>query len=103
MLAGPPLRQLPLVVISADHPWGPVVKRLSAEGQFAGVPSDFGYVVDRAAAAGQAELAGLVKGSVHITETDSGHDVHQEQPALVSRQVLLVVDRVRAGKDSARG
>ncbi|MEN2740686.1 alpha/beta hydrolase [Microbacterium sp. X-17] len=102
VLAAPPLRQMPLVVLSADRPWGPILRQMHDAGTLPpDVPADFGYVIDHASAEGQAGLASLVEGSIHITRTDSGHDVHQEQPDLVSIQILRVVDRVRAGDDTA--
>lgn len=94
--AAPPLRPMPLVVISADHLYGPLFPELIATGQLPpGVPEDFGHVVDEAQRESQAGLAGLLPGAVHITRTDSGHDVHQEQPLLVAEAILDVVTRVR--------
>ena len=47
--AAPPLRSIPLVVLSADRPWGPQVPAMIAEGKLAAeIPSDFGYVTDSA-------------------------------------------------------
>lgn len=95
--AARPLPQMPLVVISADRPWGPIVEQMHAAGELLpGVPADFGYVLDEAAAKSQAGLAALLPGSEHITETASGHNVHQEQPQLVTDAVLGVVVEVRA-------
>lgn len=95
--AAKPLQQMPLVVISADRPWGQIVEQLHADGELLpGVPADFGYVLDEAAATSQAGLAALLPGSEHITDTDSGHNVHLEQPQLVADAVLGVVDEVRA-------
>jgi pimeloyl-ACP methyl ester carboxylesterase len=95
--AAPPLQQMPLVVISADQPWGPIVERMHAAGELLpGVPADFGYVLDGAAAQSQAALAALLPGSRHITKTDSGHNVHQEQPQLVVDAIMSVVDELRA-------
>lgn len=92
----PALRQMPLVVISADRPWGPIVEQMYAAGELLpGVPADFGYVLDEAAAESQAGLAALLPESEHITDTNSGHDVHHEQPQLVTDAVLDVVDDVR--------
>ena len=46
-----PLRPLPLVVLSADRPWGPQIPSMIAEGKLpAEVPPDFGYVTDAASA-----------------------------------------------------
>ncbi|GAB3259445.1 alpha/beta fold hydrolase [Arthrobacter pigmenti] len=102
--AADPLQQMPLVVITADKPWGPIVEEQHAAGQLLpGIPPKFGYVLDKAAAKAQAGLAALLPGSKHITDTNAGHNVHQEQPQLVSDEVLTVVDLVREGADSAGG
>src|SRR5262249_15970642 len=43
--AAPPLRPLPLVVMSADRPWGPQLPSMIAAGKLpADIPPDFGYV-----------------------------------------------------------
>ena len=92
----PPLQPMPLTVISADQPLGPLVSELIASGGLpAGVPDDFGYVVDEAQRQSQAGLAQLVPGAEHLTETDSGHNVHQEQPVLVADAIVRVVDQAR--------
>jgi pimeloyl-ACP methyl ester carboxylesterase len=97
--AAPPLRPLPLIVLSADRPWGPQVPDLIANGTLpADVPADFGYITDAAQKKAQAQLAVLVPGARHITDTDSGHEIHKEQPRLVTDAILAVVDAVRAGK-----
>src|SRR5262249_49993303 len=49
--AAPPLKPLPLMVLSADRPWGPQVPGLIANKTLpANVPVDFGYVTDAAQA-----------------------------------------------------
>lgn len=97
--AAPPLRPLPLVVLSADRPWGPQIPALIANGTLpANVPSDFGYVTDAAQKKAQARLATLVPGARHITETHSGHEIHKEQPRLVTDAIIDVVAAVRAGR-----
>lgn len=59
--AAPPLRALPLIVLSADRPWGPQIPALIADGTLpADVPADFGYITDAAQKAAQDRLAGLV-------------------------------------------
>ncbi len=99
--AAPPLRPMPLIVISADRPWGPQIPELIANGTLpASVPADFGYVTDAAQKTAQARLAALVPGARHITDTNSGHEVHKEQPGLVTGAIVEVVDAVRAGKPS---
>ena len=99
--AAPRLEPLPLVVLSADRPWGPQVPALIANGTLpADVPPDFGYITDAAQKKAQDRLAALVPGARHITHTNSGHEVHKEQPALVTGAIIDVIDAVRAGKTS---
>ena len=59
---------------------------------------DVGYVTDRAQKVAQADLAALVPGARHVTKTDSGHNIHRDNPALVTEAIREVVDAVRAGK-----
>jgi pimeloyl-ACP methyl ester carboxylesterase len=97
--AAPPLRPLPLVVLSADRPWGPQIPALIANGTLpADVPADFGYITDAAQKKAQAQLAALVPGARHVTTTNSGHEIHKEQPGLVTDATIDVVEAVRAGK-----
>ena len=96
--AAPPLTPLPLIVLSADRPWGPQVPALIANGVLpADVPPDFGYVTDGAQKQAQARLAALVPGAKHITNTNSGHEIHKEQPQLVTDAIREVVEAVRSG------
>ena len=99
LLSAPPLRPMPLAVLSADHPWGPLVPGFIADGTLPpDTPPDAGYVTDRAAKVSQAELAAEVPGARHLTDTDSGHEIHKDQPRLVIDQVRDVVEAVRAGR-----
>lgn len=99
LLAAPPLRPMPLIVLSADQPWGPQIPGFIAAGRLpASVPPDFGYVTDRAQKEAQAKLAALVPGVRHVTHTNSGHEIHKDQPQLVLHSIREVVDAVRAGK-----
>jgi pimeloyl-ACP methyl ester carboxylesterase len=94
--AAAPLHPLPLVVLSADRPWGPQIPSLIASGVLpADTPPDFGYVIDAAQKPAQEDLAKLVPGAEHITETNSGHDIHNEQPQLVIDAIRKVVDAAR--------
>ena len=43
----------------------------------------------------RADLVSQVPGTRHITDTDSGHYIHQEQPQLVFGSVREVVEAVR--------
>ena len=103
MRAAPALKQMPLVVISADQPIGPTIPGLKAAGVIGQeIPDDFGYVTDAVHEKSQADLAASVAASVFLTETNSGHNVHIEQPALVAGAILDVVGLVRDGADSAQ-
>ena len=97
--AAPPLRSIPLVVLSADRPWGPQVPPMIAAGKLsADIPPDFGYVTDAAQKKAQERLAKLVPNEKHITNTNSGHEIHKEQPQLVIDAIREVVEAVRSGK-----
>jgi hypothetical protein len=39
-----------------------------------------------------------VPGAKHVTNTDSGHEIHKDQPQLVIASIREVVDAVRDGK-----
>jgi pimeloyl-ACP methyl ester carboxylesterase len=97
--AAPPLRPIPLVVLSADRPWGPQVPPMIAAGKLsADIPPDFGYVTDAAQKKAQERLAELVPNAKHITNTNSGHEIHKEQPQLVINAIRQVIDAVRSRK-----
>jgi pimeloyl-ACP methyl ester carboxylesterase len=97
--AAPPLRSVPLVVLSADRPWGPQVPPMIAAGKIpADIPPDFGYVTDVAQKKAQERLARLVPNEKHITNTNSGHEIHKEQQQLVIDGIREVVEAVRSGK-----
>jgi hypothetical protein len=69
-----------------------------AEGKLpADIPPDFGYVTDAAQKQAQERLAKLVPNAKHITNTNSGHEIHKEQPQLVIDSIRQVVDAVRSG------
>jgi pimeloyl-ACP methyl ester carboxylesterase len=96
--AAPPLPPLPLIVLSADRPWGPQIPSMVAAGTLpADIPADFGYVTDAAQKIAQAQLARLVPSAKHITNTNSGHEIHKEQPQLVISAIREVVEMVRSG------
>ena len=97
--AAPPLRSIPLVVLSADHPWGPQVPSMIEAGKLPrDVPPDFGYVTDAAQKKAQEDLAKLVPKAKHITNTNSGHEIHKEQPQLVIDAIREVIAAVRNGR-----
>ena len=96
MHAAPKLRPLPLIVLSADRPWGPQIPSMIASGALpADIPRDFGYITDAAQKQAQEKLAKLMPNAKHITNTNSGHEIHKEQPQLVIDSIRNVVDAVR--------
>ena len=78
--ATPALPAMPTVVMSSDHPWDLQVTP--------GESTWPGWV------AAQAELAQSLN-ATHITQTDSGHGLPVEQPALVTEAILQVVNAAR--------
>ena len=97
--AAPPLRSIPVVVLSADRPWGPQVPSMIAAGKLpAEIPPDFGYITDAAQKKAQERLAKLVPNEKHITNTNSGHEIHKDQPQLVIDAIREVVEAVRSGR-----
>jgi pimeloyl-ACP methyl ester carboxylesterase len=76
----PPLPAMPTIVMSSDQPWDLQVTL--------GESTWPGWV------AAQAELARSLN-ATHITQTDSGHGLPVEQPALVTDAILEVVDAAR--------
>jgi pimeloyl-ACP methyl ester carboxylesterase len=97
--AAPALHPVPMVVLSADRSWGPQVRSMIAAGKLPkDVPADFGYIVDAAQKKAQERLAKLVPNEKHITNTNSAHEIHKEQPQLVIDAISDVVDAVRNGR-----
>jgi pimeloyl-ACP methyl ester carboxylesterase len=97
--AGGSIRQMPLAVLSADALYGPTMEAQATNGELpASVPADFGYVIDRANEQAQEQLAQLVAGAEHVTETDSGHNMMIDNAPLVTDAVLDVLGAVRAGR-----
>ncbi len=95
--AAPSLPPIPLVVLSADELLAPQLPALIASGALpADTPPDFGPIFDAAQAKAQARLAQLTPDAVHITKTNSGHNIHLIQPQLVTDAVLQVAARMRA-------
>jgi pimeloyl-ACP methyl ester carboxylesterase len=78
--ATPALPPMPTVVVSSDQPWDLQVTP--------GASTWPGWV------AAQAELARSLD-AMHITQTDSGHGLPVEQPALVTEAILEVVSATR--------
>ena len=69
-----------------------------AEGKLStDVPPDFGYITDAAQKEAQEKLAQLVPNAKHVTNTNSGHEIHKEQSQLVIDSIREVVEAVRSG------
>ena len=49
------------------------------------------------------ELAELVPGAVHITDTHSGHNIMIGNAPVVIQSIRMVVDAARAGQTSLKG
>lgn len=81
----PPIRQMPLVVITADHPMAP----------------DNPWI-DQAHQAAQDAMAQLVRGAEHVV-AHSGHNVMIDDAPAVIAAVDDVLDAVRAGRSTATG
>ena len=83
---------MPLVVLTADEPYpAPTNPDL---------PADIATVTREAQDVSQRQVAQLVPGAEHITETHSGHDIMLHNPVLVSDAIIDVVDAVRDGRTS---
>jgi pimeloyl-ACP methyl ester carboxylesterase len=96
-LAAAPLKSMPLIVLSSDEPLDvtPYVEDgslpLTVEAEA------FGKFLFQAFVDARADLVSQVPGARHITNTDSGHYIHQEQPQLVIDSIREVVDAARVG------
>ena len=83
--AASPPRPMPLVVLSHGRPFGVPADAL-------GFPPE---ALERAWAAGQAELAALAPGARHVVAAESGHSIQLQQPELVIDAIRQVVEAVR--------
>jgi pimeloyl-ACP methyl ester carboxylesterase len=98
------LRPMPVVVLTASDRFIDVVPKLIQAGELPpDTPPDFGAIVDRANPVAQNELAALVPGAVHITDTHSGHNIMIDNAPVVIQAIRTVVDAVRAGQTSLKG
>jgi pimeloyl-ACP methyl ester carboxylesterase len=92
--ARPPRLTLPLVVLSKGRPFD------LPPGAQLGFPI---AELDRAWASAQDELATLLPYARHVVATESGHNIHVEQPELVIRAVRRVVRALRPTVVRCRG
>ncbi len=89
-------QQMPYVILTSDELWGPTVEQMAADGQLLpGVPADFGYTLDAAQLQSRTALAALIPGGEWIKDTHAGHNIHIEQPQLVSDVILGMVEQLR--------
>ena len=95
VIAAPSVRAIPMVILTADLP--PISVDDVASGVFPPtVTVEFVNALWSAQIAAQAALARLFPGARHITNTNSRHYIHLEQPQLVINAAREVVDAVRA-------
>jgi pimeloyl-ACP methyl ester carboxylesterase len=96
-----PLKPMPFIVLSADKPYD--LKSMVEAGQLpadigGGVSAvEFGKLLFQAVVDARGYLVSQVPGAKHITDTDSDHYVHQEQPQLVIDSIREVVDAAALG------
>jgi pimeloyl-ACP methyl ester carboxylesterase len=94
VLAAAPLKPMPLIVLSADQPYDLTPFVESGE-----VPADiaerFAKDLFRAVLKARTDLVSQVPGARHITNTNSGHYIHQEHPKLVTNNIRKVIEAAR--------
>ncbi|HEX7169625.1 MAG TPA: hypothetical protein VF206_02265, partial [Rubrobacter sp.] len=96
-----PLKPMPFIVLSSDEPWdlAPLVENGSLP-MTADQAEQFGKLVFNAVVDARSDLVSRVPGARHITNTDSGHYIHQEHPKLVTDSVREVLDAVEQQSSS---
>jgi pimeloyl-ACP methyl ester carboxylesterase len=97
-LAVAPLKPMPLVVFSSDEPYD--LTSFVDDGTLpltADQAEEFGKFLFQDVLYARANLVSQVPGARHITNTDSGHYIHQEHPQLVIDSIREVVDAVVVG------
>jgi hypothetical protein len=89
---------MPFIVLSADEPYDltPYVEDGSLP-MTVKEAKEFGKLLFNAVVDARADLVSQVPGAKHITNTDSGHYIHQEHPKLVIDSIREVVDTVVVG------
>jgi pimeloyl-ACP methyl ester carboxylesterase len=94
----PPVPQVPTIVLTADQPQ--LTAEVLASGELpAGVDQEFADALWAAQLAAQDEMAKMFPGAEHITNTNSTHYIHNEQPQLVIDAIRQVVDADRDGAE----
>lgn len=90
----PPVPPVPMIVLTADRPQ--LTPEMLAAGQLpAGVDQEFADALWAAQLAAQDELAKMFPGAEHITDTNSTHYIHHDNPQLVTDSIRQVVDADR--------
>ena len=90
----PPAPMVPTVVLTADRPQ--LTAEVLAAGQLpAGVDQEFADALWAAQLAAQDKLAGMFPDAEHITNTNSTHYIHLDNPQLVTDSIRQIVDAVR--------
>ena len=85
---------MPLIVLSSDEPYD-LTPFVDAGTLPADIAEQFGNLLFRAILEARADLVSQVSGARHITDTHSGHYIHQEKPKIVIDSVREVVEAVR--------
>ncbi|MFZ1019129.1 MAG: alpha/beta hydrolase [Candidatus Cybelea sp.] len=99
--AAPPVRPMPVVVLTAGLPQ--LTPEVIASGQLPPeVTQAFADALWAAQMQAQDHLAALFPGGRHIMVANSTHYIHVDQPQVVIDAIRDVVDAVRAGKTSLR-
>lgn len=99
--AAPPVRPMPVVVLTAGLPQ--LTPEVIASGQLPPeVTPAFADALWAAQMRAQDNLAALFPGGSHIMVANSTHYIHVDQPRAVIDAIRDVVDAVRAGKTSLR-
>ena len=97
-MAAAPLKPMPLIVLSSDE--RPDLTPYAKDGTLPMTvkeAKEFGRFLFNAFVDARADLVSQVPGAKHITNTHSGHYIHQEQPQLVIDSIREVVDAARVG------
>ena len=95
----PPVPPVPTIVLTADRPQ--LTPELLASGELpAGVDQEFADALWAAQLAAQDEMAKKFPGAEHITDTNSTHYIHLDNPQLVTDSIRQVVDADRDGAET---
>jgi pimeloyl-ACP methyl ester carboxylesterase len=100
----PPVPQVPTIVLTADQPQltAEVLAEAEASGEElpVGLDQEFADALWASQLVAQEELAKMFPGAEHITNTNSTHYIHTEQPQLVTDAIRQVVDAATANAET---